>query len=66
MTTISAKCPSCGGEVFDTKVEPASFNDFIGAICVGCKRPLPEDDIERQVKAIFEASIDKMLNGGGI
>ncbi|MGM4980920.1 ECs_2282 family putative zinc-binding protein [Rhizobium sp. 11_C7_N12_5] len=49
---IPFKCPSCGGEQFRTAQEIRSYQDFTGAVCVGCERPIADDDIKNHAIAL--------------
>jgi len=55
------QCPSCGGHVFNADRKPQSYQDFIGAPCIGCGHKLTEGDLKRQVGDFAAGAIKSAL-----
>lgn len=49
---VPFKCPSCGGEQLRAAQEIRSYQDFIGAVCVGCEHTVSDADIKNHAIAL--------------
>ena len=58
---IPFRCPSCGGENFHSVREVKTYEDFLGAVCIGCGHVITDDEIKDRVRQIALEEIKKTL-----
>ena len=59
--TIPFKCPSCGGEQFRQVRQVKTYDDFLGAVCIGCGHVITDDEIKNAARQIALEEIKKAL-----